>query len=320
MSTLSVIVPARNAEAYLDACMSSILSDLHEGDKLVIVDDGSSDSTRDIACRIATSFPGHVTVVDGHGRGVSAARNLGLAISSGDYVAFCDADDTYLPGALSQMRAILDKDATLDIVIGGFRRDYPEGCRIEAVETFSAEEAIANTLYQRPGWHESAWAKMYRRTILNTVSPLFIEGRRYEDLEATPRIYLAAKQIAFTASPVYWYRDNDSSFLAAWSPARADALWATAEVERTITLHCPTLLPAARCRRLSAAFNILALSSAAGADAIARQSWDIIKALRHSVVCDRRARLRNIVAAALSYTGSTPTRLLSRLHEYYKNL
>lgn len=317
-STLSVIVPAYDAEKYLGTCAVSILNQLSDGDKLIIVDDNSSDGTKQIALKIAEENPGRVDVLDGGGQGVSHARNVGFQAVETDYVAFCDADDTFLDTALTQLRKILDDKHDIDIVVGNYCRDNQQRCNISQYEITSSYSALLRTLYQHPGWHESAWAKIYRRKVLNKLDGIFIENRRYEDLEATARIYLSATKIAITPASVYWYRPNPHSFINTWSKSRLDALWAVDQILATVARD-NNLVAAANSRRLSANFNILAIAHNAGEKEIVKSCLLTIKSLRKQVLCDKNCRIRNRVAAAISYLGPCATLSFARLHEKLKS-
>lgn len=317
-STLSVIVPAYDAEKYLGTCAGSILSQLSEGDKLIIVDDNSRDGTKQIAQKFAEENPGRVVVLDGGGRGVSHARNVGFEAVNTEYVAFCDADDAYLDTALGQLRKILDENQDIDIVVGNYCRDKNQHCIIGQYEITSSYLALFRTLYQYPGWHESAWAKIYRRKVLNKLDSIFIENRRYEDLEATARIYLSASKIAFTPVAVYWYRPNQNSFINTWSKSRLDALWAVDAILETVAGD-DNLVAAANSRRLSANFNILAIAHKAAEKEIVESCLRTIINLRQQVLRDKNCRIRNRVAAAISYLGRCAIVSFARLHERLKS-
>lgn len=317
-STLSVIVPAYAAEKYLGTCAVSILSQLSDGDKLIIVDDNSPDGTKEIAETFAAQYPGRVVVLDGGGQGVSHARNVGFNAAKTDYIAFCDADDAYLDTALVQLRKILDDNHDIDIVVGNYCRDNHQRCNIGQYEITSSHSALLHTLYQYPGWHESAWAKIYRCKVLEKLDCIFIENRRYEDLEATARIYLSATKIALTHASVYWYRPNPNSFINTWSTSRFDALWAVDAILATVSGD-KTLEAAANSRRLSANFNILALAHIAQENDAVDACLKTITDLRQRVLCDKNCRIRNRVAAAISYLGRCAIVSFARLHEKLKS-
>lgn len=89
---ISVIIPIYNAEKYLSACMDSLLSQTYENLEIILVDDGSKDGSLTL-CRAYEQKDSRVRVIHQENQGVSAARNAGLKMASGAYIAFVDADD-----------------------------------------------------------------------------------------------------------------------------------------------------------------------------------------------------------------------------------
>lgn len=96
MSKVSVIVPVYNGQRYLDKCIASILGQTYSHLELILIDDGSQDSSGDICDRWAAKDP-RVKVIHQKNQGVSAARNAGLDVVTGDYIGFVDADDEIAP-------------------------------------------------------------------------------------------------------------------------------------------------------------------------------------------------------------------------------
>ncbi|MGA6973853.1 MAG: glycosyltransferase family A protein, partial [Candidatus Binatus sp.] len=105
-SKVSTIIPAFNAERTIAETVDSALTQNFEGHEVVVVNDGSTDSTSTILER----YGDKIRVVNQQNRGVAAARNTGLTHSSGDYVAFLDSDDLWLPGKLEVMTAALERN------------------------------------------------------------------------------------------------------------------------------------------------------------------------------------------------------------------
>ena len=99
---ISVVIPAYNAAAFLDATLASISAQTLPVAQIIVVNDGSTDGTRDIASRAG------VKIVDQANAGLSAARNSGIAAATQPWIAFCDADDLWLPEKIErQWRSIL---------------------------------------------------------------------------------------------------------------------------------------------------------------------------------------------------------------------
>jgi glycosyltransferase involved in cell wall biosynthesis len=114
---VSVIIPAFNHAAFLPAVVDSVLAQTFQDFEIIIVDDGSSDDTRAVCAR----FPaGRVRYIYQENKGSSGARNTGIRLASGDYIAFLDADDWFLPEKLSLQTRVLDEHPDVGLVAGGW--------------------------------------------------------------------------------------------------------------------------------------------------------------------------------------------------------
>lgn len=309
---LTVIVPVYNAAEYLDECVGGIVPQLWPGCRLILVDDGSNDGSEALCLKFAADHPGIIETVRTENVGVSEARNIGISMATTPLLAFCDADDSYNPGALGLMADII-AESRCDIVVGSFDRKPRRAAQdAKSYRCGAAAEALVDTLYQRPGCHESAWAKVYKRSLFDD-DCRFARGRRYEDLEIVPRIYLRATTVAFTDSPVYFYRPTPGSFINTWADSRADAVFATKSILAHVAAHCPQAIAAAQSRFFSAAYNIFVLAVRHSRPDIANPCWQIIKQLRPTILSDPRTRLKNKAGAALSYLGKKTTALITRL-------
>ena len=104
--TFDVIVPAYNAEKYIDECLQSLINQtigFIEHIKVIIVDDGSSDSTYQICMKYCKDYPDNIICIRKDNGGISKARNTGLQYSRGKYVTFCDSDDYWSTGAFEKV-------------------------------------------------------------------------------------------------------------------------------------------------------------------------------------------------------------------------
>src|SRR5919202_2999091 len=109
-SLVSVVVPFWNDKKFIQETIESVFAQTYENWELLLVDDGSTDGSTQIALRYAEQYPEKVRYLEhpGHqNRGMSAARNLGISHAKGAYIGFLDADDVWLPYKLEQQVAIL---------------------------------------------------------------------------------------------------------------------------------------------------------------------------------------------------------------------
>jgi glycosyltransferase involved in cell wall biosynthesis len=121
MPTVSVITIFHNAERFLAEAIDSVTAQSYGDWEMVLVDDGSTDGSARIASDYSNHWPGRIRCVQHGGggrRGMSASRNLGVAHSTGKYVAFLDADDTWLAAKLERQVAILDAHSHVGMVQG----------------------------------------------------------------------------------------------------------------------------------------------------------------------------------------------------------
>lgn len=113
---ISIIIPVYNAEEYLDRCIQSILSQGFSSYEVILVDDGSTDSSSLICDRYSATDPRFKTIHKPNG-GVSSARNAGINLAKGEYLMFVDSDDALMPDALNLIADGLDGE---DMVLGGY--------------------------------------------------------------------------------------------------------------------------------------------------------------------------------------------------------
>ncbi|HEY9675154.1 MAG TPA: glycosyltransferase family A protein [Waterburya sp.] len=118
---VSIITNFFNAEKYFEEAIESVFAQTYNNWELLLVDDGSTDSSTVIALRYAQQYPEKVRYLEHEGhanRGRCAARNLGIEKARGEYIAFLDADDVYLPQKLEQQLALMDAHPEAAVVFG----------------------------------------------------------------------------------------------------------------------------------------------------------------------------------------------------------
>lgn len=124
---ISVITPAYNSERFLAQCIESVLNQTHKHVEHLVVDDGSTDRTEDIA----RSFP-QVKYKFQPNQGVASARNAGLEQVTGNFIAFLDADDLYRPKKLEKQLEALVSDPSINCCFTYFSNFIEEGCILDS--------------------------------------------------------------------------------------------------------------------------------------------------------------------------------------------
>jgi glycosyltransferase involved in cell wall biosynthesis len=113
---ISVIIPAYNAAAYIERALRSVLNQSRPAEEIIVINDGSTDTTSEILKR----YEGKIRIIEQANAGVSAARNAGIRAATGDWIAFLDADDQWLPEKLRLQSELLTANPALCWITGNF--------------------------------------------------------------------------------------------------------------------------------------------------------------------------------------------------------
>lgn len=170
---VSVIIPVFNAERYLSEALYSVLSQGYPNLEFIIVDDGSTDRSKEIIDRT----PGKIRYLQQPNRGPAAARNRGIDIAEGDIFAFQDSDDIWPPRKLEIQLATLDKDPALEIVMGQVQR-------IQSSESTSLRTDVPSIEnMDAPAFGVNLAASIFRRSAFERVGPFDEQLRFSEDVD-----------------------------------------------------------------------------------------------------------------------------------------
>lgn len=204
---LSVVVPAYNVEEYLDECLRSILSQSHHALDVVVVDDGSNDRTASIAARHARGDR-RVRLHRQANAGLGAARNAGVSLATGDYLAFVDSDDVVFPGAYAALVESLESSGS-DLAVGAAHR--LRGSRASMtplMEENHRQPVVGAQLDECPLMLADcfAWNKVFRRSFWDGAGLRFPHDVRYEDQPTITRALVEASRFDSLPDPVYGWR------------------------------------------------------------------------------------------------------------------
>lgn len=293
----TLIIPVYNGEKFLREAVDSGLAQTLPPHQIILVDDGSTDSSGAVCDRYADRYPDLIKVIHRSNGGLSAARNTGVDAAITEWIMFLDADDVLHPEAARVLTDALGHDT--DMASGDFStKPLPTALPRGTTHTVPARQALKMALYQR-GMHHSAWAKMLRRSIL--LQERFTEGMLYEDIDLFYRYCDIARKVAIVPRPVIYYRQHSGSIIHTWSDRRTDIL----DITDRIALHYrddAELYRAACDRRFSAHYNILLLARRHGAPAeVTERCRRVIRQLRSDELRDSHVRLKNRLGALLSW-------------------
>ena len=190
---ISVILPVYNREQKLSASVNSVLSQSHKELELILVDDGSTDGTREL-CRSLSEEHENVTAVRKENGGPASARNRGLSIARGSYIAFMDSDDSLEPSMYELLIGDLERTGA-DIAICGAGETSVLDNTHEIMELLTG-------IRRGCGW--SVWNKVYKRELISDIR--FNEELRInEDLDFNMKAFSKAASVCMRKDDLYHY-------------------------------------------------------------------------------------------------------------------
>lgn len=208
MSKVSIIVPVYGVEAYLEACVDSLLAQSYEDLEILLIDDASPDGCPAI-CDAYMSKDARVKTIHKKNGGAASARNVGLDHATGEYICFVDSDDI---ADRDYVACLLNALGDSDVAVCGYFLLQPNGCSIQDVEPageYSGKEYLAQFL---KSWKCALiWNKIYRREIVGNTR--FQEGRRIDDEFFTYLLIAKCRKVTVISKPLYYYRLRRSSVM-----------------------------------------------------------------------------------------------------------
>ena len=218
--TISVIVPVYNVEKWLNMCIDSILAQTYKNLEVILVNDGSTDKSKDI-CDSYSKKDNRVRVLNIKNSGQSVARNIGLKEAKGDYILFIDSDDYISDKAIiEKFINILDSN-NYDFIYTSYCRfeDGNEEKITEILPINLTNDEIKNKegkdilvdLLNKNSFHHAPYLKVCRKEFILNNKLFFREGYYHEDAEWTFKVFYYAKKIFIYDKPWYMRRMRENS-------------------------------------------------------------------------------------------------------------
>lgn len=213
MSKISIIIPVYNVEKYVSDCIETIVNQTYKNLEIILIDDGSTDACPEICDGYALE-DSRITVIHKKNGGLSDARNAGLKIATGDFIAFVDSDDIISLNFCEKLLYVA-LDYKADIVeCGSFKfRDQAEFQNLafeRKIEEFDAETAIRFLMNDQ--LKQVVWNKLYKKEVV--VKMFFEKGKIHEDEYWTYKIFGRAEKIIKIHDILYFYRQQTESIMA----------------------------------------------------------------------------------------------------------
>ena len=320
---ISIVVPVYNVEKYLRECVDSLLAQDFQDCEILLVDDGSTDSSGDM-CDAYARQDGRIRVIHQENQGLSGARNTGIEAAQGEYLLFVDSDD-YLPeGTLSTLHALaVEHDA--DFVAGTFLRLFENGSLrpprmrdpIHGVEVYTGYDKMDNYI-RVPKQTNAVWGKLFARELFHETR--FPVGKLFEDVYVTYQLVHDARRIVLTEKPSYVYRRRAGSIaLRPCSDRDYDVVEGRLQEQAFVLKHYPEMEHHTCVRVFSTVFQLVIRS--AGGKISDPEKWKnmqrlVRKYLPNYLKC-RAARKKKLLAV-VAWVNLDLARLAVKL--YMKNL
>lgn len=212
---LSIIIPVYNVEQYLQNCVQSVITQTYQDLQVILVNDGSTDSSG-ILCDQLAQQDSRIQVVHKQNGGLSDARNAGLKVATGDYVAFLDSDDVYLYNdGLEQLMALAQIEQP-DVLLFQAVDVYPNHQSVrkaydeDYMATHSGVEVFAQ-LVRTQSFNMSACFQLIRRELLEQHQIYFEKGLLSEDVDWSLRLWRYVSKVRAINLPLYGYQHREGS-------------------------------------------------------------------------------------------------------------
>lgn len=228
MPSLSLIVPIFNVAEYLPTTLDSIVRQTLSHFEVILVDDGSTDGSREIAENYCQRQPNWQLITQTQ-QGVSVARNVGTQQASGDFVTYLDGDDWLCPQTLETLMLAAQQHEA-DMVQCGFYYAYPDHLLYDnrrqhpqdAAQHFDTETALAALCQPHPVLNNFLWAKVMRRDIaLACPNP---PGRVAQDAFVMHEMVAQCQKVVCMPQPLWFYRQRNTGLSGRFSIKRKDLL------------------------------------------------------------------------------------------------
>ena len=207
---VSVIIPTYNSDRYIVAAIRSVLAQTYPHWEILVIDDGSQDETQQILQPMVEQYGDRLHYIYQTNQGVSAARNRGIEAATGEFVAFLDADDIFLPDKLAAQIAVFAEQPQLGMVHSGWRRVDAAGNPLLNVEPWQEIPTLDLESWLR--WKPVLpSAMMFRRQWLVEVGGFDSRFPPAEDTELVLRLALRGCEAAWLRQITVLYRQHADS-------------------------------------------------------------------------------------------------------------
>lgn len=210
---VSVIIPAYNVEKCIEKCVNSILEQSFSDFEILLVDDGSKDSTPKI-CDVLADKDNRITVIHKENGGLSDARNAGIRKSVGKYLAFVDGDDIVDKDYLQELYSLITMEENIEVAfvrgIAFGENTTPKGSKATVSKVTTTEEMVRKIVL-RDNFGHTAWGKLFLAELWKDFQ--YPVGKLYEDYLTIYRVLGKTTKVAYSDAKLYFYIQHNESIM-----------------------------------------------------------------------------------------------------------
>ena len=237
---VSIIIPIFNAEKYLKRCVESILNSTYKELEIILVDDGSRDSSPDI-CDSYAERDKRVYVIHKENEGVAMARVTGIAKASGGYIMFVDADDYITEVIIEHALSVLMKNGADIVCFDYLINNHQKGFSISEEECMNKKEAIKNMLLRKK-LDGNLWCKIYKANLVKCPN-VQMRNQKHCDFLTMGMILENAEKICMLPECGYVYSiiEGSATHSNAFNPRQEEYIWGAEEYHAIISRKYPDI-------------------------------------------------------------------------------
>ena len=208
---ITVIVPVYNVERYLDQCLDSLQCQTYPNLQVLIVNDGSTDRSPQIAWQRVQQRPDRFCLLQKPNGGLSDARNFAIPYATGEWIGFLDSDDYADPDYYEKMAEQMAKG--MDVVVSDIEYFYEDGRQPWRMQGLNphAFSSVQRQAFLSPMF---AWNKLYRASLFTEQGFRYPTGTWYEDIPVTMPIFALSSHIGYQKEALIHYRQRPGSIMS----------------------------------------------------------------------------------------------------------
>lgn len=207
---ISIIIPVYNGEKHIKKCLQNILKASIDDMEIIVINDGSFDATNEIMCEICNTNQSIVYHINHSNLGLGATRNIGVSLSSKEYLTFLDCDDYIIPESLKKALSLIKDN---EILIAPILKLFPNKTKkiVDLHRTIDDKDTSFSKYIGRQYGSWSAASKIYKSSFIKNNNILFKENHLYEDVIFGMKAHFSSRNTIVTPNFFYIYTQGNNT-------------------------------------------------------------------------------------------------------------